>query len=97
MSSTHHGQTCTIVLFLEPAGELEALVLLKGTLDCTGEVPMLVPRDGGDVVRIPEHLMDRIETVTEEHRERSSGESAARDTSPLKSLTLLAASGATAH
>jgi hypothetical protein len=69
MSATLHGQACTIAVFVEPAGELEALVLVKGTLDCTGDVPTLLPQDGGDVVRIPEHLMDLIETVTGEHRE----------------------------
>jgi hypothetical protein len=57
------------VLFVEPGGELESLVLLVGTLDCTGEVATLLPDEGGEVVRIPEHLMDLIETVTDEHRE----------------------------
>ena len=52
------------MLFVE-----QGILLVDGTLDCTGEVPVLLPFDGSDPIRIPEHLMDLIETVTDEHRE----------------------------
>lgn len=69
MSLNLHGQRCTIVLFVQPGGELESLMILAGTLDCTGEAPTLQPDEGGETVRIPEHLIDLIEPVTDEHRE----------------------------
>lgn len=63
-----HGKTCTLLLFEQPGGEIEALFLLDGTIAVTGMAVSLVPLEAGDVVRIPPHLIDDIEPVSEEHR-----------------------------
>lgn len=69
MSLNLHGQRCTIVLFVQPGGELESMMILSGALDCTGDAPTLQPDEGGETVRIPGHLIDHLEPVTDEHRE----------------------------
>jgi hypothetical protein len=63
-----HGESCTLVLFEEPDGEIESLALIDGTLDVRESRVTLLPADG-DPVPIPSHLVDAIETVTDELRD----------------------------
>jgi hypothetical protein len=63
-----NGESCTIVLFEEPGGEIESLALIDGTLDVCGPRVGLLPA-GGDPTPIPPHLVDAIEPVSEELRD----------------------------
>ncbi|HZN66338.1 MAG TPA: hypothetical protein VFB66_13700 [Tepidisphaeraceae bacterium] len=69
MAFTPHGKTCTIVLFEQPGGEIRTLFLVEGVLDTSGDVVFLLPQEGSYAVRIPAHLVEDIEPVTDEHRE----------------------------
>jgi hypothetical protein len=68
MSLTLHGKTCTVVLFEQPGGKLRSLGLVEGTLRVSGGAVWLVSPEGGSPLRIPPHLVDDIEPVTDEHR-----------------------------
>jgi hypothetical protein len=70
MSFTLHGKSCTLILFEEPDGELGSLCTLDGVLDFSADgVVFLLPDEGPEAVRIPPHLVELIEPVTDEHRE----------------------------
>lgn len=64
-----HGQTCAILLFEEPGGEIESLSLVEGILEVSDAAVMLVPDAVGDPVRVPPHLVPAIERLTDDHRE----------------------------
>jgi hypothetical protein len=68
MSRGLHGKTCTLVLFEQPGGEIRALHVTSGTLDVGGDGVRLLPEGGGDPVRLPPHLVEDVEPVTDEHR-----------------------------
>lgn len=63
------GQTCAILLFEEPGGEIESLSLVEGVLRVAGDVVDLLPAQGGEPVRIPPHLVPAVERLTDDHRE----------------------------
>jgi hypothetical protein len=63
-----HGQTCAILLFEEPGGEIESLSLVEGVLEVNGDAVMLLPVSGGEAVRVPQHLVAGIVPLTEDHR-----------------------------
>ena len=66
------GQTCAVLLFEEPGGEIESLSLVEGTLEVSGGTDAAVtlrPHAGGDAVRVPPHLVPAIEPLTDDHRE----------------------------
>ena len=68
-STAHlHGQTCTILLFEEPGGEIESLSLVEGVLAVEGDAIVLRPASGGEAVRVPQRLVAGIEPMTEDHR-----------------------------
>ena len=70
MSFTLHGKTFTVVLFEQQKGEIRSLSMIEGLLDMSGDdAVFLLPRDGGHPVRIPHHLVEDIEPVTDEHRD----------------------------
>ena len=63
-----HGQTCAILLFEEPGGDIESLSLVEGVLRVDGDAVTLLPASGGEAVRVPQHLVSGIEPLTEDHR-----------------------------
>lgn len=63
-----HGQTCAILLFEEPDGEIESLSLVQGVLQVSGDAVLLLPALGGTQVRISPHLVPAIEPMTDDHR-----------------------------
>ena len=64
------GQTCAILLFEEPGGEIESLSLVQGVLRVAGgAVVDLLPAEGGEPVRVPPHLVPAVERLTDDHRE----------------------------
>ena len=69
MPADLHGQTCAVLLFEEPGGEIESLSLVEGTLEVSGDAVTLLPDAGGDPVRVPPHLVPAIEPLTDDHRE----------------------------
>ncbi len=69
MSFTLHGKTCTLVLFELPGGEIKSLHWMEGLLEMRGSTVFLLDKEGGGATRIPPHLVDDIELVTDEHRE----------------------------
>ncbi len=64
-----HGQTCAVLLFEEPGGEIESLSVVQGIMQVNGDAVLLLPQDGGEPVRIAPHLLGAIELMTEDHRE----------------------------
>ena len=64
-----HDQTCAILLFEEPGGEIESLSLVEGVLRVDGDVVMLLPATGGDPVRVPPRLVGAIERMTDDQHE----------------------------
>ena len=64
-----HDQTCAILLFEEPGGEIESLSLVEGVLRVDGGTVELLTESGGAPVRVPPRLVDAIELMTDDHRE----------------------------
>ena len=63
------GQSCAVLLFEEPGGEIESLSLVEGVLQVRGDAVTLLPSLGGEPVRLPPHLVAAIEPLTDDHRE----------------------------
>ena len=63
------GQTCAVLLFEEPGGEIESLSLVQGVLRVSAGGVDLLPAQGGEPVRIPPHLVAAVERLTDDHRD----------------------------
>ena len=64
-----HDQTCAILLFEEPGGEIESLSLVEGVLRVQGHDVVLLTASGGEPVCIPRRLVDAIELMSDDQHE----------------------------